>query len=86
MLDDLEEYGDKRGFVVENPIELMPGQKIYNKEELLSFIDNLINNKDEYKEERKRINDLVNKYQDDKNCERILEFLGITLKNSVKIR
>jgi len=35
---------------------------------------------DNYKEEIKRINDLVSKYQVNKNCERILEFLGITLE------
>ncbi len=80
MLDDIHEYRDKRGFVVENPLELMPGEKIYNEEEFVGFIKNTCNGIDNYKDERKRINDLANKYQDNKNCERILDFLGIALE------
>lgn len=80
VLDDIDEYRNKRGFVVENPLELMPGEKIYNEEDFVRFIRNACNGIDNYKEERKRINDLANKYQDNKNCERILDFLGITLE------
>lgn len=80
VLDDIHEYRDKRGFVVENPLELMPGEKIYNEEEFVGFIKNTCNGIDNYKDERKRINDLANKYQDNKNCERILDFLGIALE------
>lgn len=81
VLDDLEEYKEKRGFVVEEPLKLMPGEKIYNEQDFLGFFDNLANNKDEYKVERKKINDLANKYQDDKNCKRIFDFLDITLES-----
>lgn len=79
VLDDIEEYKDKRGFVVENPMNLMPGEKIYNEEDFLRFIKNICAGIDNYKEERRRINDLANKYQDNKNCERILNFLGINI-------
>jgi CDP-glycerol glycerophosphotransferase (TagB/SpsB family) len=77
VLDDIDEYGDKRGFAVEDPLKLMPGEKIYNEKDLIKFIVNICNGVDNYEEERTRINDLVNKYQDNKNCERILDFLGI---------
>ena len=83
VLDDIDEYGDKRGFVVENPLDLMPGEKIYNEEDFITFIRNTSKDIDNFKEERKHINDLVNKYQDNRNCERILEFLGITPQRDV---
>ena len=77
VLDDIKDYGDKRGFTIENPLDIMPGEKIYTFNELNNFINNLRDGQDVYKDERNRINDLVNKYQDDKNCERIVEFLDI---------
>lgn len=79
VLDDMDEYGDKRGFAIENPLELMPGEKIFSEEDFIKFIENICSGTDHFKEERKRINDLANKYQDNRNCERILEFLDITI-------
>lgn len=76
-IDDIESYGDKRGFVVENPLEIMPGKKITNIEELISFISDIKENNDEFYEERKAINDLANKYKDGNSTKRIVEFLGM---------
>lgn len=77
VFDDLSEYKDKRGFTVENPLELMPGEKIYNYEELIKFLEDIMNGKDKYKEERNRVNNLANEYQDGNNCRRLLKFLNI---------
>lgn len=76
-LNDMEEYNEKRGFVFDNPLDFMPGEKMYSKKDLIRFLENISNDIDEYTTERKRVNNLVNKYQDDKNCQRLLEIAGI---------
>lgn len=77
IIDDIESYSDKRGFVVENPFDYMPGEKIKNVEELKSFLDGIMSGKDEWKGERRRINDLVNFDQSFEFSKKILDFLGI---------
>lgn len=77
-LNDIDEYKNARGFVFENPLDFMPGEKIYSKKNLFDFLDNISNGVDGYSEERKRVCDLVHKYKDGKNCARVLEIAGIT--------
>jgi len=77
VIDDIDDYKDKRGFIVDKPKKLMPGEKIYNIKDLIKFISNLKANKDTYKEDRKQINQLVNTYHDNNNCKRILKHVGI---------
>jgi len=76
-IDDFESYEDKRGFVVDNPLELMPGHKITNLDELKRFILDIKEGKDDYYEERKKVNDLANKYKDGNSTKRLMDFLGI---------
>jgi len=78
VLDDYEDYKNTRGFVFENPLEYMPGQKAYVKEDLFTFIDDVANGVDPYFEERKNVNVRVNKYSDGKNCERVIKIAGIS--------
>lgn len=78
VLDDMDEYKNKRGFIVDNPLELMPGEKIYTYEQFIKFIQNLIDCKDGFKSKRAEINDIVNKYKKN-NCKRILDGIGIIL-------
>jgi len=77
IIDDFEEYKNSRGFVFDKPDDWMPGEKIKTFEELKKFILDIKNNIDEYKENRERINKKVNKFNDDKNSERLINFLGI---------
>lgn len=75
VLDDINEYS--LGFSIDNPLDFMPGEKIYTFEDLLTFINHVHDGVDEYKEERKRVRDYTNKYQDGNNCERLLKFLNL---------
>lgn len=77
-LGDIDEYRDMRGFVFENPLDYMPGEKLYSKDNLFEFLDNVARGKDGYAEERKRVCNLVHQYQDGKNSERILKIAGIS--------
>lgn len=72
---DLEEYQEKcRGFY--RPYDdLTAGVKAYNEDELVSAMNDVINGVDNYKEKRKLLRDKMFKYQDGKNCERVVEWV-----------
>ena len=78
VIDDIDDYSDKRGFVVDNPLDYMPGEKIKDVEELKAFLDSILAGKDDWKEKRKEINDLVNFDQSLEYSKKILDFVGIT--------
>lgn len=80
-IDDMEDYNTRRGFVFQNPFDFMPGEYISQPEEFYSFLNHCINNQDDYKLLRSKINNLVNYYKDGNNCRRILEFIGISKNN-----
>ena len=79
-LDDFETYQKSRGFVFENPLEFMPGHHIYDKENLIDFIVDVINENDVYAKDRKKImkkvHNLCNNY-----CERIDKYIIDTKSN-----
>ncbi len=77
VLADLDAYEENRGFVVENPLEYMPGTKIYEKEEFYGFLREVLEGRDRYREERERICREVNYYQDGRNCERLLRMIHL---------
>lgn len=75
VVDDIKEY--KIGFITENPYEFMCGEKIKTLEEFLSFLEKTEAGKDDYLEERKRVGEKINQYQDGKDRKRLIEFLKI---------
>ncbi len=76
-IDDYEDYLKERGFVFDNPLEMMAGMKIKNKKDLITFIENLVNDVDKYKNEREKVCNLLFNINDGKSCERIIKFLKI---------
>ena len=77
VIDDIDNYDKKRGFVIDEPTNIMPGEKIIKIEELNTFFENLFNNIDKFSDKRKETNELVNYYKDNKNCKRLLKNTGI---------
>lgn len=73
-IDDFKEY---KGYVFEEPLEYMPGTHIDNYKNLKNFILEVLKGKDKYKEKRRKLNKIFNKYSDNKNSERITEFLKL---------
>ena len=55
VLTDLESYRSTRGFVFEKPQEYMPGEKIYDLEDLKTYFRHMEAGVDPYKEERERL-------------------------------
>lgn len=72
---DLKEYQEKcRGFY--EPYEkLTAGAITQTEEELFSAMQNVIDGVDNYTEQRKALRDRMFKYQDGRNCERIVEWV-----------
>lgn len=77
---DKEDYLSHRNIVYDYD-EITPGLKVFNTEELIEEINNLIIfHKDLYKEDRKNVRNLFYEYQDDMSCSRatkdIIELLN----------
>lgn len=73
-LADYDSFKSGRGFIIENPIDYMPGVKITNQEDLYKFIEGVIKGKDEYRKERNKLKEKMHKYVDGKSSERVLEY------------
>ncbi len=73
MVRDMEDYS--RGFLSDDPLSEMPGEKIYTLPQLKKFIANCNMNIDLYEDERNRIKKKVYKYNDSNNCERLWNFI-----------
>ncbi|MBC7119216.1 MAG: CDP-glycerol glycerophosphotransferase family protein [Methanobacteriaceae archaeon] len=75
IVSDLEEYRERRGFILE-PFEFWtPGPKVKNFKKFLEELEKSIKNPKYYQKERKVINGLVNYYKDDKSAERIYKLV-----------
>lgn len=74
VIPDFEQYKEKRGFVFENVKQYMPGEKIYTKLQLFSFMKDMGVGLDKYEKERIKVNSIVNQYQDGKSCERLIRY------------
>lgn len=75
MLGDMDKYS--RGFNMKNPLDSMPGTKIYNMDQLIYFINNIEIEKVKYKDQRRNMCDLTFKYKDDKNSERLWNWIKV---------
>lgn len=76
-LDDFEEYGTSRGFPMDNPLDYMPGHHIYTYDNLVRFITDIADGKDEYVSERERVRKEVGMPEGGECCQKLLEFLEI---------
>ena len=79
VVSDISEYDSQRGFVFDNPVDFMPGDIITSGDELLKFAEDIINHRDNYKEQRQTLCRIFNTYDDAQNCKRVLEAAGIRL-------
>lgn len=76
-LDDVEEYQNKRGFNFDDISEWIPGEKLYNFEDMIQFVKMVAEEKDISAARRKALLVVMHKYRDDKNCERVLKAFNI---------
>lgn len=75
LWEDIEEYKRNPGFSVDLDYVLSGAEKIYNFDELLSFLSRLINNVDNCKEKRKEIRENVVEFCDNQSTVRVTDFI-----------
>lgn len=76
-IGDITQYKKGLGFLVENPLDYMPGNKIKNFDDIINFLNNVYLNNDSFAKERKILCEKVHKYKDNLSSKRIIEFLNI---------
>ena len=74
-LDDFKEYNRINGFPFRNVLDVLKGEYMYSLKDLLDFIKRISNEEDLYQEERRKINDKVNQYQEGGYSEFVLRYL-----------
>lgn len=84
-LTEIDNYQKGVGFIVENPLDYMPGNIIKSGKDMLDFIQEISENKDFYKKERDKIKNLYHKYQDNKSSKRIIKYFKLGGNNNEKI-
>lgn len=79
-LDDYEQYKQSRGLWPENTKDYLIGKHIYEIEELLSFVDDIAEDIDLYKDSRENNIHVYQKYTDGNASKRLLDYLHITIQ------
>lgn len=77
VLTDYEMYKEARGFVFDNPLDYMPGEKIYDFSGLQAFLTHVGEGRDLYAEERKRVLPQMHSRSGNYRA-RLTEYFGIT--------
>lgn len=74
-VDDFDEYNKQKGFVFDNPLDILKGKMLFNIDDLICFIEEVSKNIDSARDERQKIKCLTNEYFDDKSAERVYNFI-----------
>lgn len=76
-ISDFDNYKEGIGFIVNNPLEYMPGMKIRKFDDLKEFLESVGNNDDLFYQERCNLKNLCHKYKDGKAARRIVDYFGL---------
>ena len=79
--EDYEEYKSGQGFALDPDIVYSGGEKIFNVEDFCVFLERMARGDDILKEERMKIKNMSNVYQDAESSKRVGEFIIDLLKN-----
>ena len=74
-LDDYNEYRLQKGFVFDEPLDILKGDYIYDLEDFVVFIENVSKGIDNTLEERLNVKNLVHQYTDDNSSKRVYDFI-----------
>lgn len=75
--DDIDDYKESRGFAVNDPNYFRAGHKIKTFNDLITFLKDVSEENDPWKEQRNKVNNKVNKYRDFMNSKRALKIGGV---------
>ncbi len=74
---DIEKYTEGIGFLVDNPLDYMPGEKIKNQDDFYMFLKNLFAGNDKFKLQREELLYKMHDNIDGNSSKRILEYFNI---------
>lgn len=74
-VDDFKEYIKARGFVYENPQDILKGEYINDTDELIKFFEDVKNGVDPHLEERTAVKNKLHEIHDGSSAEKIGEFI-----------
>ena len=80
-LDDYHAYENEKGFVFDNPLDVLKGEMLYSLSDLCLFIKNVSKGIDNHYEERQRLHELINDFDDGNSSERVYTFICNKLKH-----
>lgn len=73
LIGDMQEYS--RGFIMEEPLQEMPGVKMQSCNEIIDFLEHYQEYEPKYALERERIKNQVFSHPDAHNCERLYQWI-----------
>lgn len=73
--DDFDEYNEREGFTVDPDFIFKAGEKMYDVDNLCSFIGRIANEEDLLKNERAELIDYCHDHKDGKSTQRIVDFI-----------
>ena len=74
-LDDMQQYQDSKGFVFDNPLDVLRGELLYSLEDLCGFIKNVSLGIDPLLNSRRELQRKINDYNDGGSSERVYNFI-----------
>lgn len=76
-VDDIEQYSKKKGFIYSDPLNHLPGTKLYVVNDMIQFINDFSKGIDDLKLERNKKNKIVNRYCDGNACKRFVKYFKL---------
>ena len=76
-LCDQDKYKNGIGYIMDNPDSFMAGHKLFDIQDAILFIDDVVNKKDMYKSDRRNLRDRIHFYKDNESSQRLLQLLKI---------
>lgn len=73
--EDYENYAKRPGFAIDMDYYMAGGEKIYNVDDLLCFLSNVICEKDSLVEKKREICGLIHQYCDGRSAERVVDYI-----------
>lgn len=76
-VDDYEEYKNSRGFIPDDPIKYFAGHCVKDQLSFFDAMQDIIQGKDPYEEDRKAVISEMHTHNDGNTCERIVKHLNL---------
>lgn len=79
-LDDFEDYKRETGFVFDDPLSVLAGKRIYNLDDLVTFLSEVERGEDPYLQQRAEMKKTTNVQPYNQSTKRVFDFLNSELK------